>query len=85
MSKKKDVNRLKKMCLFTKKLSIGGVILSSVEDYTLVDITAKYKWHESFTSTVRIKNITDKVSREINGYSTKGRSTYLSLNYKFNK
>ncbi|MDD3592704.1 MAG: TonB-dependent receptor [Sulfurovum sp.] len=51
--------------------------------YTLVDFVTNYKINETFTSYLKVDNMTDKSYQEVHGYATAGRSFYLGVNAVF--
>ncbi len=59
----------------------GALNTSSVSDYTLCDIGAKYSFNKHFFASLRIENIFNVKYEEIKGYNTRGRGFYLNLNY----
>jgi len=51
--------------------------------YTLVDFVTNYKINETFSSYLKVDNITDKSYQEVDGYATAGRSFYFGVNAAF--
>ncbi|MFA7026343.1 MAG: TonB-dependent receptor [Sulfurovum sp.] len=51
--------------------------------YTIVDFVTNYQINETFSSYLKVDNITDKSYQEVDGYATAGRSFYLGLNAAF--
>lgn len=61
----------------------GALGQTSIKDYTLVGISAKFKIIKTLVATINISNLFDTRYQEISGYSTRGRGFYLKLNYSF--
>jgi vitamin B12 transporter len=51
--------------------------------YTVVDFVTNYKINETFSSYLKVDNITDKSYQEVDGYATAGRSFYFGVNAAF--
>jgi vitamin B12 transporter len=54
-----------------------------VEDYTLLDFSARYEIIKDISVMVRVENILDTKYYEIRGYATRGRGFYGSIRYSF--
>ncbi|MBI4929319.1 MAG: TonB-dependent receptor [Bacteroidetes bacterium] len=61
----------------------GALNAMGVEDYTLLDFSARYEIIKGFTAMVRIENIFDAKYTEIRGYATRGRGIYGGIRYSF--
>jgi len=61
----------------------GALGTVSVEQYTLLDLSANVKIWKGLSAGLRVANVTDKQYYEINGFSTKGRSFYGNVRYSF--
>jgi vitamin B12 transporter len=61
----------------------GALNTVDVEDYTLLDFSARYEIIKGFTAMVRIENIFDRKYTEIRGYATRGRGIYGGVRYSF--
>jgi vitamin B12 transporter len=68
--------------LFNSQLGPYGALgTEGVADYTLLDFSAKYDLNKHFSAGARVENIFDTKYREINGFTTRGRSVYFNLRY----
>ncbi len=59
----------------------GALGTIGVEDYTLLDFSAKYQIIKGLSAMFRIENIFDTKYYEIRGYATRGRGFYGGLRY----
>ncbi len=61
----------------------GALNTVGVEDYTLLDFSARYEIIKGFTAMLRVENIFDTKYSEIRGYATRGRGIYGGIRYSF--
>jgi vitamin B12 transporter len=61
----------------------GALGTVSVEQYTLVDLSANCIIWKGLSAGIRVANMLDKEYREINGFTTRGRSFYGNIRYSF--
>ncbi len=61
----------------------GALGTIGLEDYTLLDIRAKYNVFKGFTVMLHAENLLNTEYYEILGYSTRGRGLYASIGYSF--
>ena len=61
-------------------LDVGSVDL---DDYTLLDLRAKYLVTETMSAYVRLENASDEDYEVINGFSTPGRAAYVGVTTSF--
>ena len=61
----------------------GALGTTGLEDYTLLDIRAKYNVIKGFTVMLHAENLLNTEYYEIIGYSTRGRGLYASIGYSF--
>ncbi len=61
----------------------GALGTVGLEDYTLLDLRAKYTLFKGFTIMFHAKNMLNTDYYEIRGYSTRGRGFYASIGYSF--
>lgn len=61
----------------------GALNTVGVEDYTLLDFSARYEIIKGFTAMIRVENIFDTKYSEIRGYATRGRGFYGGIRYSF--
>jgi vitamin B12 transporter len=61
----------------------GAQATKEMGDYTLVDLSLRYSIFKALNAGIRVENLFDEKYYEIYGYTTRGRSVYLSLNYSF--
>ncbi|PWJ43038.1 TonB-dependent receptor plug domain-containing protein [Sediminitomix flava] len=61
----------------------GALGQNEVDSYTLTGFTANYNIMDGLNATLRVDNLFDVDYQEIYGYTTRGRSFYLRLNYSF--
>lgn len=59
----------------------GALGTQSLQDYTLLDLSAKLPFTSRFSAALRAENLFDKDYQEINGFRTRGRGFYCSLRY----
>jgi len=62
---------------------VFGVGLVPLEDYQVVDLSAKYRLNQSLELFGRIQNLTDEDYEEVTGFNTADRSVYLGARYNF--
>jgi vitamin B12 transporter len=61
----------------------GALSTVPVGDYMLLDLTVKYNFTKNISAMVKGENLLDKKYYEINGFTTRGRSVYISLRANF--
>lgn len=61
----------------------GALGTVSVEQYTLLDLSANVKIWKGLTAGVRVANVMDTKYSEINGFTTRGRGFYVNVRYSF--
>jgi len=61
----------------------GALATVPVEQYTLLDLSARVTIYKAITASIRVENILDKEYYEINGITTRGRGYYWALVYSF--
>lgn len=59
----------------------GALGTMPVADYTLVDVSQRYKFDKHFSLAAKVENIFDTRYVEINGFTTRGRGLYLKAQY----
>ncbi len=59
----------------------GALATVGVEDYTLLDVSGRYQITNSLSALIRIQNLLDTEYSEIKGYTTLGRSVFLSIRH----
>jgi outer membrane cobalamin receptor len=52
-----------------------------VDEFTLVDLTHRFSFSDTFSILARLENVFDTKYSEINGFTTRGRALYLSVRY----
>jgi len=61
----------------------GALETVGVEDYTLLDFSAKYEIKKGLSAMIRVENILNTKYYEIRGYATRGRGVYGGIRYSF--
>jgi vitamin B12 transporter len=61
----------------------GAQSTKGMGDYTLLHVSARYKILTGLTAALKVENVFDEHYSEIYGYTTRGRSFYLTLHYSF--
>ncbi|MEP7196490.1 MAG: TonB-dependent receptor [Saprospiraceae bacterium] len=61
----------------------GALASTGLDAYTLFDFNLRYRCMKNMNLYLRLENILDTKYSEINGYSTRGRSLYAQMSYKF--
>lgn len=61
----------------------GALATTDVSSYTLFDALASFRFNENTSAMMRVENIFDVRYQEINGYTTRGRSAYVTVRYTF--
>lgn len=59
----------------------GALGTVSVEQYTLLDLSARVTIYKGVSAAIRVENVLDKKYHEINGFTTRGRGVYVTLRY----
>lgn len=60
----------------------GALATTAVEDYTLLDCSARYVFKKYASVQLRVDNLLDKKYSEINGFTTRGRGIYIGFRYE---
>ncbi|TND07210.1 MAG: iron complex outermembrane recepter protein [Bacteroidetes bacterium] len=60
----------------------GALGTTAVEDYSLIDLSLRYKFKKFATAMLRVENLLDKEYSEINGFTTRGRGFYVGLRFE---
>jgi vitamin B12 transporter len=61
----------------------GALSTTDIASYTLFDALAGFSFNEHTSAMIRVENVFDTDYTEIQGYSTRGRSAYITLRYSF--
>ncbi len=61
----------------------GALGTVGVEEYTLLDIVARYKLTPQLSVNMRVENLLDTKYLEINGFTTRGRGVFVSAGFVF--
>lgn len=59
----------------------GALASTAVEDYSLIDLSVRYKFKKFITAMLRVENLLDTKYSEINGFSTRGRGFYAGIRF----
>jgi vitamin B12 transporter len=59
----------------------GALGTQGLNDYTLLDLSARLQFTSRFSTALRVENLFDKDYQEINGFRTRGRGFYCSITY----
>ena len=60
---------------------MGALSILGVQDYMLLDFTAKYNITKALSAVVKVENLLNQKYVEVYGFATRGRGVYLSLRY----
>jgi len=60
----------------------GALASNAVEDYTLVDLSARYVFKKYASLLLRVENVLDKKYEEIKGFTTRGRGFYVTFRFE---
>ncbi|MDX1607445.1 MAG: TonB-dependent receptor, partial [Candidatus Competibacterales bacterium] len=55
----------------------------TLEDYTLVDLNARYRLSEQFTLNARVENLLDEDYQDVFGFETPGIGAYVGVQGRF--
>jgi vitamin B12 transporter len=61
----------------------GALATTPVSSYTLFDVLGEFRFNDNTSAMVRVENVFDVTYSEIKGYTTRGRSAYVSVRYVF--
>jgi outer membrane cobalamin receptor len=59
----------------------GALGTVSVDEYTLLDLSARANIYKGLSAMLRVENVFDEKYYEIKGYTTRGRGVYFTLRY----